>query len=233
MLGLFFMIIKSKNFNKFTIVSNAVCRDKELSLKAKGLFLTLSSLPEDWVIYKTQLKEFSKDGRDSVIAAFNELVEAGYILQVKKLKPNGTFDGWNYVVYPEKQFDLIQPIPENPKSDNPNTDNTELTNTDTTNKERTKKDKHTARTVFSVDSRILSTVPPQKTASESFQARQKSFCAQAHKYGEQQYADDVVIEKFTDYWTQPAENGFMLFETKQYFDIERRMSMWIHNEKDY
>jgi hypothetical protein len=103
-MGFVFMIIKSKTFEKFTVISNTVARDKTISMKAKGLFLTLASLPQDWIIFKTQLYEFSKDGKRATIAAFNELVKAGYILQTRKIKVNGHFNGWDYVVYPEKQL---------------------------------------------------------------------------------------------------------------------------------
>jgi hypothetical protein len=67
-----------------------------LSWKAKGLLSFLLSLPERWAVYKTNLHQFSKDGRDGTVAAFNELIDVGYI-QVYERKDNGRF-GYDYIV---------------------------------------------------------------------------------------------------------------------------------------
>ena len=123
------MIIKSKTFTSFTTVANTVCRNKDLSLKAKGLFLVLASLPSDWVIYKTQLHKFSSEGIKGTIAAFDELVKQKYILAVQMVKPNGQFNGWNYIVYPEQQSELTgEPILPFRKSEKAKSDSRQLTN---------------------------------------------------------------------------------------------------------
>lgn len=76
-------IIRVKHSNNFTQLSNDMLRDKSISWKAKGLLGCIMSLPDEWTIKKTTLFQFSKDGRDSTIAAFNELVSSGYALEVK------------------------------------------------------------------------------------------------------------------------------------------------------
>lgn len=116
------LIVKARLEVPFVQIPNKVLRDTNLSLKAKGLLSILLSLPADWAIYKTQLSTFSKDGRDATIAAFNELMDNGYIIGIKRINEKGQFAGHDYVVYNEPAI----PIPENPKSDNPNSDNHSL-----------------------------------------------------------------------------------------------------------
>lgn len=142
------MIMKNKGFAKFAQVSNDVCRNKDLSLKAKGLFLILASLPEDWVIHKTQLCNFSNGGKHETIKAFNELINVGLIIPVGRIRANGRFKNWDYIVYPEPQ--LVAPIADfqtsvNQTSEKPTLENQQLTNTDITNIELTKKKTTTKR----------------------------------------------------------------------------------------
>ena len=63
----------------YTCVCNHAIRNKNLSFKAKGLFVYLLSLPDDWELYKSELKDHSKDKRVSIDLALNELIENGYL----------------------------------------------------------------------------------------------------------------------------------------------------------
>lgn len=114
------LIIKSKETQNFAIIPNKLLRNENLSLKAKGLICILLSLPNDWAVYKSQLQQFSNDGRDATVNAFNELIDKGYIHSIQRLNSKGQFDGWDYVIYSESTVpDTKNPIPENPESDNP------------------------------------------------------------------------------------------------------------------
>ena len=114
-------ISKSKSNQKFTVIPNEILQEKELSWKAKGLICYLLSLPDDWVLYKTELQNHSTDGRDSTTAGFNELVSKGYI-EVEEIRNNGQFSGFNYLVHntpiAEKPITDL-PITGNPISGNP------------------------------------------------------------------------------------------------------------------
>lgn len=63
----------------FTTVSTHHLRNKELSLKAKGLLTIMLSLPEDWDYSVMGLAALSKDGKDAVMSTLNELSTAGYV----------------------------------------------------------------------------------------------------------------------------------------------------------
>lgn len=79
-------IIFQRDLHKqdYTCVSNHALRNKNLSFKAKGLFVYLLSLPDDWELYKSELKDHSKDKRVSIDSALNELIENGYLKISKK-----------------------------------------------------------------------------------------------------------------------------------------------------
>jgi len=97
-------IKKTKNFS---IISNQAARIETLSLKAKGLFYYLMTLPDEWNVNVSELVNHSSDGRDSHRSAMKELEAAGFILKSRSKCESGKFDGWDYDVYEE------------PKTDNP------------------------------------------------------------------------------------------------------------------
>lgn len=59
-------------------------KNKPLSLQAIGLLCNLQSYPENWEIHKTELyNRYEKNGRRQIQNAWNELVDAKYIVQFK------------------------------------------------------------------------------------------------------------------------------------------------------
>lgn len=113
-------IIRVKHSQNFTQLSNDMLRDKSLSWKSKGLLACIISLPDEWVVLKTALHQFSKDGRDGTITAFNELVERGYVTQLKVRDEKGKFVRVDYIVSDVRL--TISPFTDIPKTDNPKTD---------------------------------------------------------------------------------------------------------------
>lgn len=90
-----FRVNKNKNY---TVMSNYHFKDKNLSLKAKGLLSQMLSLPEDWDYTVAGLCAINKEKESSVKSALNELKELGY-LKVTKLMPNQTKSGRIEYVY--------------------------------------------------------------------------------------------------------------------------------------
>ncbi|WP_332698390.1 hypothetical protein [Halalkalibacter lacteus] len=75
----------AKNKGYESISRNMLQDVDNLSLQAIGLLSNLQSMPETWSIHKTELyKRFAKNGRTSVMSAWNELIEHKYILQLRK-----------------------------------------------------------------------------------------------------------------------------------------------------
>jgi len=71
-----FRVEKTKDY---TVMSNHHLRDIDLSLKAKGLFSLMLSLPEDWDYTLAGLTFICKDGLASIRTSVNELEEQGYL----------------------------------------------------------------------------------------------------------------------------------------------------------
>ena len=63
----------------YTIMSNHHLRNKELSLKAKGLLSQMLSLPEDWDYTLAGLSHINRESIDAIRTAVWELEKAGYI----------------------------------------------------------------------------------------------------------------------------------------------------------
>jgi hypothetical protein len=91
-----FRIHKSKDF---TVMSNHHLRNKELSLKAKGLLTLMLSLPDDWDYSVLGLAAMSKDGKDAVMSTLDELVKHNDLAMTMGRDDKGHITGWDYDVY--------------------------------------------------------------------------------------------------------------------------------------
>ena len=104
------MTILRVNKNKnYTTMSNYHFKEKEMSLKAKGLLSQMLSLPKDWDYSIAGLVKLNKDNETSVVSALKELKKFGY-LKVVKLLPNETETG---------RIEYIYDIYENPQKQDP------------------------------------------------------------------------------------------------------------------
>ncbi|MBP6497823.1 MAG: hypothetical protein KA253_04020 [Campylobacteraceae bacterium] len=82
--------LKQKRKN-FTIISNAIAKDINISLKAKGMSLIIAHFPSDWVFYEDKLQDYTKDGRMAISNAIKELEIHGYLFR-KQMRRDGRFD---------------------------------------------------------------------------------------------------------------------------------------------
>lgn len=82
----------------FTVMSNNHLRNRKLSLKAKGLQSLMLSLPDNWNYTLNGLVTLSKDGRDGVIAALQELEDNGYLIRTQE-RIGGKFSHTVYTIY--------------------------------------------------------------------------------------------------------------------------------------
>ena len=68
----------------YTVMSNHHLRNKELSLKAKGLLSQMLSLPEDWDYTLAGLSFINREKIDAIREAIKELERAGYIVRSRE-----------------------------------------------------------------------------------------------------------------------------------------------------
>lgn len=123
-----FRINKDKNY---TVISNYHLRDKELSLKAKGLLSLMLSLPDNWDYSVNGLVAISLEGKSSITSTIKELEEKCYLVRTLVKDNQGKFFGYNYDVYEKPLTD--KPCAENPSTVNQPQLNTKQTNTKQTN----------------------------------------------------------------------------------------------------
>lgn len=121
-------IRRTKRTGNFTTVRNEYLQDVNLSWKAKGLITYIMSLPPDWQLNLSDLKNRSKDGRDATAAGLRELITNGYCQRCKIRGDGGTFVGCDYEVSDIKEF---EPQTENPFMDEPQTENPFAVNPET------------------------------------------------------------------------------------------------------
>ena len=80
-------------------MSNHHLKNKELTLKAKGLLSQMLSLPEDWDYTLSGLSAINRESKDAIRSAVNELEKAGYIRRRQTVDERGKFSGNEYVIY--------------------------------------------------------------------------------------------------------------------------------------
>ena len=74
---------KSKNY---TTMSNYHFKEKEMSLKAKGLLSVMLSLPDNWDYTISGLVSICKENETAIKSALNELKKFGYLQIIKNIK---------------------------------------------------------------------------------------------------------------------------------------------------
>lgn len=106
----------------YTIMANYHFKQKEMSLKAKGLLSLMLSLPDEWDYSIAGLVKLSKDGKDSVMSALKELEKFGYLVRTRKQDESGKFIGYDYDIWETPEDSFLPPYSEKPYAENPNTD---------------------------------------------------------------------------------------------------------------
>ena len=131
----------------YTVMSNHHLRNKELSLKAKGLLSQMLSLPEDWDYTLSGLSYINRESIDAIRTAVWELEKAGYITRRQGRDEKGKMTAIEYTIYeqpqpPELDCPVLEnptadnPILENPTTDNPTSENPTQLNKDISSKEQ-------------------------------------------------------------------------------------------------
>ena len=126
-------VFRVERNQNYTVMSNYHLRDKNLSLKAKGLLSQMLSLPEDWDYTLAGLARINCEGRDAIRAAVGELEKAGYVTRSRVRNEKGHLQGTEYVIREQPVFSA-EPALEEPASGNPTLDDPAQLNKDTKQK---------------------------------------------------------------------------------------------------
>ena len=112
-------------------MSNHHLRNKELTLKAKGLLSQMLSLPENWDYTLAGLSHINKESIDAIRTAVLELEKAGYIERSQGRDQKGKMTAITYTIYEQPQ----SPVLENPMQLNKDIQKTDLSKKEEINKD--------------------------------------------------------------------------------------------------
>lgn len=115
----------------YTVMSNYHLRDKNLTLKSKGLLSMILSLPDEWNYTTRGLAAICKEGVDAIGSALKELETAGYIVRRQLRGANGRITDTEYIIYerPHPKEDSTPDTPA-PGTDSPDTENPDMVPSD-------------------------------------------------------------------------------------------------------
>lgn len=108
------MIFRVNKTSDYVVMSNRHFREKQMSLKAKGLLSEMLSLPDDWDYSIAGLAAINKESVASIKTALAELQDFGYLI-IEKIYPDKSSSGrieyiYNVYEYPQNQVVDNQPI---------------------------------------------------------------------------------------------------------------------------
>lgn len=145
-------VIRVEKTKNYTVMSNYHFKEKEMTLKAKGLLSLMLSLPDNWNYSIAGLVAICKENETAIKSALKELQNFGYV-RIDKIMPNKTQSGrieYVYTVFenPEqsKEKQGVENLPiekqgvENRRQLNTKKQNTNKVNTKEKKKNNTKKD---------------------------------------------------------------------------------------------
>lgn len=192
----------------YTVMSNHHLRNKELSLKAKGLLSQMLSLPEDWDYTLAGLSYINRESIDAIRTAVWELEKAGYITRRQGRDEKGKMTAIEYTIYEQPQPPALDcpilenptadnPILENPTADNPTSENPMQLNKDIQKTNLSKKEKSNTDLSNNHSIPILSPNPSplrEKTAQPPERKRKET--ADAYRVYEEIIKDNIEYEHF-------------------------------------
>lgn len=126
------MVLKVEKTSNYTVIDNSIFKNKDLTLKGKGLLCVMLSLPDGWDYTLAGLATLSADGIDATRNALKELEAGGYFKRIQKTV-GGKFADVEYVIYENPS--LEKPLSGFPISGNPTQLSTNVSNTKELKKE--------------------------------------------------------------------------------------------------
>ena len=81
----------------FTQINNLFVDDQRVPINAKGLFLIMWRLPEDWHFNIADLAKRAGCGKGAIQTALNLLIKLGYVRRLE-VREDGRFAGFDYIL---------------------------------------------------------------------------------------------------------------------------------------
>lgn len=91
-------VIRTIKNENYTTMCNTHLRDKNLSLKAKGLLSMMLSLPDKWHYSVKGLEGICKESKNTINSVLNELEDNNYLVRRRRYC-NGKISEWEYIIF--------------------------------------------------------------------------------------------------------------------------------------
>ena len=133
-------VFRVEKTRDYTVMANHHLKNKDLSLKSKGLLSQMLSLPEDWDYTLKGLSIINRESIDAIREAVRELEQAGYIIRARERNEFGHLKGTDYTIFEkphlaEDPIKIREPISEKPVLGKPMLENPTQLNTKKTSKD--------------------------------------------------------------------------------------------------
>lgn len=92
-------VIRTIKNDNYTTMCNTHLRDKNLSLKAKGLLSMMLSLPDKWHYSVKGLEGICKESKNTINSVLNELEDNNYLVRRRRRYCNGKISEWEYIIF--------------------------------------------------------------------------------------------------------------------------------------
>lgn len=144
-------VFRVEKTRDFTVMSNHHLRNKNMSLRAKGLLSLMLSLPDDWDYTLKGLARISTEGIGAIRTVIRELEALDYLERHRKRNEKGQFKDAEYIIH-ERLIEMtennveqaseppifdssasVEPMSEIPVLDEPVSDGTTQLNTNISN----------------------------------------------------------------------------------------------------
>lgn len=135
---------REKVKTNYTCISNKIIQSTKLKSEEKDILIYLLSLPDDWIIYKTQIQSRYRETLSihKFDNAWRGLRDKGYVIGTKEKGTDGKFNSWRYEVREKPKTDILDSemsvIREVENSTSPNEYDKQSTIRQNTNKQNTK-----------------------------------------------------------------------------------------------
>ena len=185
----------------YTVMNNHHLRNKELSLKSKGLLSQMLSLPEDWDYTLAGLSLINREKIDAIREAVRELEAAGYIQRSRERDEKGRLRGTDYIIY-EQPPNLDLPTLEKPTLENPTQLNKDIQRTDLPKKEKIITDEQSTHSIPIHSGRLEQTptpLPCDEDEAAMPPERKRKEATDAYRVYEEIIKDNIEYEHFIKY----------------------------------
>lgn len=122
-------VFRVEKTRDFTVMCNHHLRNRNMSLRAKGLLSLMLSLPEEWDYTLKGLARISMEGVDAIRTVIRELEELGYLERHRKRNEKGQLKDIEYIIHERpvvNEHESDKPIFDAPAPDAPALENPTL-----------------------------------------------------------------------------------------------------------